>query len=155
MKTLKFKYGGAEFEFPVETDDEAVAFIHKLLSVPFETPFADRKKEPIHPLSEPPKVEIASQRLPPDEAVMEYITSKTDFKHNLFDVQERFFGRRFSSRGKETKSMYHKTHRQLRKVHKKIEKKYGGKFEGALGKDRLKYFTFKTEEDEKVRHFKI
>lgn len=78
----------------------------------------------------------------PDREVMEYIKSKPNFAHNLFEVQERFFGRRFTSRGN-TKRMYHRTARQLRLIRPKIERQHKGKFEEEISEHGVKQFIFK------------
>jgi hypothetical protein len=65
--------------------------------------------------------------MPTNQEVEAFIKSKPNYEHDLRMVQNEFFGRTLSSRGP-TKSMYHRTNKQLANVRKKIEKEEGRNF---------------------------
>ncbi len=100
------------------------------------------------PLASEPSIivspDVVDMPAHPDDKVIDYITSKPDFSHDLLEVQRFFFGQVFKSRGK-TKRMYHRTARQLRMVRKIIESRYEGVFVSRLGSDGVKRFVFKKQ----------
>lgn len=144
MPTLKFTIKGVEFQY-VGDQDEVVSFIKRFLSESVTLPAQAKQVSPktsIFTQRIGPE-EIIDKPIPSDEKVIEYITSKPDFSHDLFDVQTYFFGITFKSRGKEQR-MYHRTARQLRMVRQVIEKQHDGKFKAVKGAKRgLKRFVFK------------
>jgi len=124
-----------------------IQFIQELMVTPFSIVSLEKTstKTPNPVYIKPHEERFRSTILmPSNEDVLQYITSKLDFKHTTFDVQEHFYGQQFSSRGK-TQSMYLRTIKQLKDVRKEIEKRFGGKFEEIRGKKRLTYYTFKKE----------
>lgn len=64
---------------------------------------------------EPTEIEIP---LPNEEKVIEYITKKEDFEHNMIEMQENFLGKRFSVR--ENTKLYNAFDGLLRRVRKQI-----------------------------------
>ena len=90
------------------------------------------------------------EKIPTQETLINYIVSKPNFEHNIFEIQEHFFGRKFSSHGVDEKK-YNALYRRLVRVRKKIEEEYGGRFisewiqtpEGEL------YKTFRFVKEEK------
>jgi hypothetical protein len=152
MGKLIFKIHGIEFEYigePLEIE----RFIQRLVAGAIQlspsqtrlTPETDKllTSHPQVTFSETSKLK---RSLPSDKEVKKYIMSKPMFKHTLFDIQEFFFGTKFKSRG-ETKTMYHKTARQVRGIRKEIEREYGGEFKEAFAEGGIKEFVFKKNPD--------
>lgn len=146
MPTLRFKIKGVEFEY-IGEEDEIVSFVNRFLSESIALPVESKQLSPTTPsvIFGTESKEILDEPAPPDEDLIKYITSKPDFAHDLFEIQEHFFGMHFSSRDKKTQRMYHRTARQLRLVRQLIEKKYEGKFIETKGTRLrgLKRFVFK------------
>jgi len=147
MPTLKFKAKGVEFEY-IGEQDELVSFLNKFLSGSMAL---SNQAQPVTPTVAPTtthridKEGMIDFSLPPMEKVLEYVTSKPDFTHDLVEIQKHFFARKFESR-REGKRMYHKTRRQLSLVRKTIEEKYNGKFTETKGSKRgMKRYIFKRE----------
>lgn len=91
---------------------------------------------------ETPSPVVPTERLPSDEEVFEYITSKPAFAHTLGEIHKHFFGRKLSSRDPRTRPLYHQIRTQVFDVQGKIEREYGGKFESTMI-GREKRFIFK------------
>jgi len=159
MPILKFTIKGVEFQY-IGEQDEIMAFISRFTSakigsiedrVQLVGPEESRRlDEMVKSAKEKLKLEnqavspleLTELPLPPDEAVISYITSKPQFEHHLLEIQRKFFGRVFSSRGKDQR-MYHRTARHLRLIRDAIEMRYNGKFkEKPAGIRNLKCFTF-------------
>ncbi len=133
----------------METNDEAIAFINKLSSssvTPSSTSDVSGLTQTI-PKPTSSETDVIDLPLPPDEEVMEYITSKPHFAHSTFEIHEKFFGRRFSSRDEQTKRMYHRIHRQLTKIREKIEKQFEGKWKSTIKDGGVKEYTFRRKID--------
>lgn len=79
-----------------------------------------------------------------DEDVKQYILSKPDYRHTLFEVQMSFYNRIFKSR-RETQLMYHRTAKQLRRIRNEIATEQKGKFQEILVEGGVKQFVFKRE----------
>lgn len=151
MAKLKFKKGGIEFEL-IGEPWEIESFVQRIFSSEAQIAPSQRRLTPKTVLTEPgpyplsqsgfTKVGELKRELPTDRRVLRYVLSKPNFGHNLFEVQEEFFGARFKSRG-ETRHMYHKTARQLRRIRKKIETEEKGKFEEIFGEGGVKQFVFR------------
>ena len=145
MAKLRFKIQGVEFEY-IGDDYEIERFVHRLLSRGIQFPPAQTRLPESELIRLPPKpVPQTKQQLdlktPPDDEVMKYIMSKPNYAHDLFEVQEHFFGRTFSSRGNTTR-MYHRTADQLRMVRDAIADSEDGMWKSVLGSGRRKVFTF-------------
>jgi len=131
MPKMRYKTrDGIEFEF--EGEEEEILRLYQRVVTMVGQPVSS-------------KTEIEDPELPSDKEVIQYIISKPNFEHDIFDVQERFFGKRFTSRDKETRRMYHRIHRQLRGVRETIEKQVKGKFVSTTGDKGVKRYTFKKE----------
>lgn len=139
MPRLRFTVKDIEFEY-IGDQKDIIDFIRALWDTQFGV--TSLKEIATKPSVVPTK---SLTNLPSDYEVLQYIIQKPDFKHTLFDVQEHFFGKQFKSRGP-TMNMYIRTSTQLKRVHKKIEKEYTGKFESKIGKGRRKYYSFKKEQ---------
>jgi hypothetical protein len=144
MVKLKFTIKGIEFEYEGEPL-EVQTFFQRLMNgqqipmdklSPHEAPLTQDK---------PSKRKIVDITLKPDTKIKEYIISKPNYKHTLFEIQEQFYGTKFKSRG-ETGRMYHKTSKQLKRVRKEIETEQKGKFQEVLGEDGTKRFTFEKSQ---------
>lgn len=146
MGSLKFRIKGVEFQYDGEPE-ELMAFINRFLS---ENEESHEYVAPKFPRKEKAKMEniepikIANLPLPNDADIVKYITSKPNFTHDLLEIQRKFYGKIFSSRGKEQR-MYHKTARQLRAIREIIERQYKGEFiDEPAGQRNLKRFSFKA-----------
>jgi len=74
--------------------------------------------------------------------LIEYIEMKRNFKHDILSVEEHFFKKRISSR--KNPQIYRLLSLRLIKARKKIEIRYGGKFESTLNNAKnLKSYSFK------------
>ena len=127
---------GVEFEF--EGEPEEIMKLYQLTT-----------GRPIHTVSPKPEKEKPTEKpmfnLPSDKEVEDYIKSKPNYQHDMFEVQRHFLGRKLLSRGS-TAHIYHRITRQLRAIRKKIEKEEGGEFKEEFTKGGLKRYTFKKEE---------
>jgi hypothetical protein len=148
MPTLKFKIKGVEFEF-LGKEDEIVNFVNRFLGgsvkLPVELEHNSLMATPSAIVS-PETKQLIDLSTPSNKEVTAYVTSKPEFSHNLFEIQQHFFGRTFKSRGN-GKRMYHRTARQLRMVRKSIEKQFKGEFTETLGAKGLKRFVFRKSVD--------
>ena len=141
MATLKFKIKGVEFEY-VGQEDEIISFINRFLGESITFPVQAKQVSPTATQRTTQK-EMIDYPSPPDKEIIEYITSKPNFSHNLFEIQNHFFGQTFKSRGP-SKRMYHRTSRQMRLIRRTIEEQYNGKFIETKGPGKgLKRFIFK------------
>lgn len=101
-----------------------------------------RRTKPSHKTLSEPMIDLPS---PSDNEVKAYLLSKPSFSHDLFDVQEHFFGRRFVSRGSEAR-MYNRTIHQLRVVRRAIEEEKHGRFKETHGEIRgQKRYVFEQQ----------
>lgn len=145
MGKLIFKIHGIEFEY-IGEPSEIERFIQRVVAGAEQFSSSQSRLTGIDSPLISQAVFSATARLerqlPDDEYVKKFITSKRDFRHNLFEIQESLFGVKFKSRG-ETISMYHKTARQARRVRKDIEREYDGRFEETFGEGGVKEFVFK------------
>jgi hypothetical protein len=143
MGVLRFKKGGIEFEYVGETT-EIEGLINRLTTIeganePTQTRLINsasnnlassiaihRKlvEEPVYPRA---RIRASAFPLFPDSDVKSYIKSKPEYRHNLLEIQEHFYGKTFKSRG-DTAAMYHKTSRQLVEVRRQIEREENGVF---------------------------
>ncbi|HSV49929.1 MAG TPA: hypothetical protein VLH35_06395, partial [Candidatus Acidoferrales bacterium] len=83
--------------------------------------------------------------LPSNESLMDYIMSKPDYTHDITDIQQHFFGRKFKSRG-ETQLMYHRMNRQLTEIRAQIEKNQDGIFNPFPIEKNLIQYVFKKRQ---------
>ena len=145
MASLKFTIKGVEFQFE-GTEQEVLRFINQFfgasMSLPEHAPIAFEKtnaEETTRKVDKPKAIELP---LPSDNELINYITSKPQFSHDILEIQDHFFGRRFSSRGADQR-MYHRIARKLRSVRALIEKQWDGNFKQVPSEQRnLKRFTF-------------
>lgn len=90
------------------------------------------------------QIEMLDEPLHSAEEVKKYLLSQPNFSHDLFKVQEHFYGRRFSSRGEEQR-MYYRTLKQLRVVRAAIAQELHGKFKEIKGEIRgQKRYVFES-----------
>lgn len=116
---LRFKVKGVDVECEGDVDE-----INRILSELFTKGYVSEVKY------EEDKDELSlKKKIPSQEVLIKYITSKPNFEHDIFEIQEHFFGRRFSSHGSDEKK-YNALYRRLVRVREKIEKEFGGKFVG-------------------------
>jgi hypothetical protein len=143
LGTLKFKKGGMEFEY-VEEPQEIEILINRLAGIETTNTPAQKKlfngtenvqtvvSAPMRLSSVPvytrARISVINLPLFPDDEVKAYIKSKPEYRHTLAEIQERFFGKAFKSRG-DTSSMYHRTSRQLVDVRRLIEREENGYFD--------------------------
>jgi hypothetical protein len=160
MPALKFTIRGVEFQF-IGEQDEITAFLNRFIgenpnSSEHGSPYRVRtlKKTDLEPIETPTELvfrsdseqveplKISDWPLPDDDAIINYIISKPQYIHDLLEIQEKFFGKVFHSRGKDAR-MYHRTARQLECVRGIIEKRFNGTFKGeSAGKRNLRRFVF-------------
>lgn len=146
MLKLTFTYKGRQWQLEGE-DQQIVSF---LASFPEGTikPYTQLDSSPDASFDPPrlpsrsgtahrtaAKIVMIDQQLPSNEEIKEYLLTKPNFAHDLFDVQKRFFGRIFTSR-REEQRMYHRTIRQLREIRRAIEQEQHGKFKEIKGEIR-------------------
>lgn len=117
MVKLKFKIKDHDVEC-----DGTVEEIQKLLSSLI------RGDSEIRLGRQRPEINL-KEKIPAQEKLINYIISKPNFEHNIFEIQEYFFGKHFGSRGDDGKQ-YNALYRRLVRVREKIEKDYNGKFQG-------------------------
>jgi hypothetical protein len=167
LPTLKFRIKGVEFEF-IGEQEEIMAFINRFM---YEGASLDENRTPNliqredveglststnvqtlrkKPVSKdgvmPLPVKLTDMPLPSIDAVINYILQKPLYKHDLPEIQMKFFGRVFQSRGADQR-MWHRTARQLKMAREIIEKRFGGKFkEGSAGERNLKQYTFASSQ---------
>ena len=154
MTTLRFTIKGVEFEF-IGEQDEVIAFINRFMYEDASLhgdqtkPRTSRDAIPLPPrrtLKPTPDITrhlgITNLPLVDNEAIISYITQKPSYEHTLPEIQRKFYGKVFSSRGSE-QGFWHRTSRQLKIVRETIEKRFGGRFkEGSAGARNLKKYTF-------------
>ena len=137
MLKLTFTYKGRQWQIEGE-EDQLVSFLSsfpegetrigsfKPISME-EKP--QHKAQPSHKATSETIIDIPS---PSNEEVKAYLLSKPNFTHDLFEIQEHFFERRFVSRGVEAR-MYNRTIHQLKEVRHEIEEEKHGKFKEIKG----------------------
>lgn len=163
MPTLKFTIKGVEFQF-IGEQGEITAFINRFMyegaslhegqtkpqtlkdantSISSSIQLPPRriaKLTPETPTAEPFK--LTDLPLPNIEAVINYIMQKPSYEHTLPELQKKFYGRVYKSRGNEQR-MWHRTSRQLKMAREVIEARIGGKFkEESAGERNLKQYIF-------------
>jgi len=157
MPTLKFTIKSVEFQY-IGSEDEITNFISHFID---ETMTIQATRAMVQPtgrtrktVAEEAKSQITIELpLHSEKEVMEYVVSKPQFSHDLFEVQEHFYGRKFTSR-KDGVKMYHKTLRQLKMIRKKIEEQYAGQFKVLKGEQRgQKRFVFERSPTQKATLF--
>ncbi len=139
MVKLRFKVRGIEVECEGSVE-EIDKIISGLIGGNYEEVSLEREEVSI------------KEKIPTQETLINYIVSKPNFEHNIFEIQDHFFGRRFGSHGPDAKK-YNALYRRLVRVRGKIEKEHGGKFlsewdqtpEGEL----YKIFRFTKDREEK------
>ncbi len=135
MVKLKFRVKGAEIECEGTPEE-----ISKIISTLF--------KGEVEGLSLREE-NLKEEKIPSQEALIRYITSKPNFEHNIFEIQEHFFGRKFGSHGLDAKK-YNALYRKLARVREKIQEEYDGKFVGEWAQtpegELYKIFRFVKEE---------
>lgn len=145
MPTIKFPINDQDVEITL-TMDELIQLLYVTAKKrkPFQIPSPAEQTKLIEPQKDKRITEktTINECLPPDVEVKQYLLSKPEYRHTLFDVQRHFFkDRAFISRGY-TKKMYHKTFRQLQSVRAQIEKEQGGKFYTVIGENRVNEYVF-------------
>lgn len=149
MGKLKFKIAGVEYEYEGDLM-EIIPFIQRVSGYlsSSQTRLASEAQLATATLSQSQltKRGALDLPLPSDESVKRYILDKPDFRHTLFDVQAHFFGTKFKSRG-ESRRMYHRTAKQLRKIRKEIEEEHKGDFQEIFAEGGVKQFIFRKRAD--------
>ena len=147
MAKLRFKIQGVEFEY-VGDDYEIERFIHRLLTrglpmSPTQTLLPESKSIPTttQPVYIPSPDEQIDLETPPDSEIADYIMSKQNYAHEIFEVQDHYFGKTFPSRGN-TRRIYQRTAEQLRRVRRKIAETQNGTWKSILGAGRRKRWKF-------------
>jgi hypothetical protein len=139
MLKLTFTYKGRQWQLEGE-DQQIINFLSSFpegtleLGAQTETSF-DPPRLQSHsrtPHKSTAKTAMIEQPLRSDEEVKQYLLSRPDYNHVLFEVQQHFFKRTFTSRGEESR-MYHRTIRQLREVRQAIAKERHGEFREVKG----------------------
>lgn len=149
MATLRFKFGGIDFEYVAEPQ-EVEQLIQRLASrispfTPNQTHLTkETSKQPILQATFKQKG-TATLPLPNDDEVKVYIMSKPEYAHDLQELQQQFFHRTFASRGP-TQAMYHRTSRQANLVRDVIAIEQKGKFQQFPIERNLIQWRFKKNE---------
>ncbi|WP_309492655.1 hypothetical protein [Candidatus Hecatella orcuttiae] len=144
---LRFKVKGVFFEC-VGTPPEINEVIKRLVGGKYLVESLPSGGPPSPPEAEPSEEIDLKEKIPQQKNLILYITSKPNFEHNIFEIQERFFGQRFDSRGSQAKK-YNALYRRLVRAREKIEEEYGGRFESRWvrgeGGELYKSFRFVRE----------
>ena len=149
MLKLIFTYKGRQWQIEGE-DQQIISFI---ASFPEGTAEINHS-QPVS-MGEKPRYKVKSSHTETPQSmideplrsmgeVVQYLLNKPAFSHDLFEVQEHFYGRKFTSRGTEAR-MYNRTIHQLREARKMIERAKGGTFKETRGEIRgQKRYVFES-----------